>query len=348
MRRVSRSPARSSFFLGICLSVVLAGLVGCGSNDAPEGNANKASRLGPRTAAGPIQVVATVGTVADLARGVGGSRVDVRQIMGTGVDPHLYRATRDDIQALSKAEIVFYSGLMLEGKMGDTLVKMSRDKPVYAVTEALDEATLLEPPEFAGHFDPHVWMDVSAWSKCAQVVADALSEFDPDHQQEYQSAAERYRSDLDRLHRYGLEALGSIPESRRVLITSHDAFNYFGRAYGLEVLGVQGISTESEAGLQRVNELVDLIVERKVAAVFVESSVSRKNILALVEGAQARDWKVEIGGELFSDAMGAEGTYEGTYLGMLDHNITLTSRALGGNAPERGMQGKLAAPEPRE
>jgi manganese/zinc/iron transport system substrate-binding protein len=225
--------------------------------------------------------------------------------------------------------------------MVDTLLKVSRTKPVYAVTENIEEESLLEPEDFSGHYDPHVWMDVSAWSQCIDVIAKALGEFDPQNAKDYQSNAAAYQKELAKLHAYGRQAIGSIPEKSRVLITSHDAFNYFGRAYGMDVQGVQGISTESEAGLQRINALVDLIVERQIKAVFVESSVPRKNIEAIVSGARSRGSEVVIGGELFSDAMGEEGTYEGSYIGMLDHNITLTARALGGEAPSRGLQGKL-------
>jgi manganese/zinc/iron transport system substrate-binding protein len=290
----------------------------------------------------PVRAVATVGMVGDVVRNVGGDKIEVTQIMGPGVDPHLYKATRDDVQAIMNGDIVFYSGLMLEGKMIDSLVKVARSKPVYAVTELIDEANLLEPDDFQGHYDPHVWMDVSAWSKCVDSAAKALGEFDPKNAETYQSNARDYSAQLAKLHEYGLKSIASIPEGSRVLITSHDAFNYFGRAYGLEVQGVQGISTESEAGLQRINDLVDLIVKKNVKAVFVESSVPRKNIEALVDGAKSRGHEVSIGGELFSDAMGEAGTYEGTYVGMLDHNITLVTRSLGGDAPERGMQGKLS------
>lgn len=290
----------------------------------------------------PIQAVATVGMVADIVRNVGGEHVEVTQLMGTGVDPHLYTTTRDDVQAIMSGDIVFYCGLMLEGKMSDTLVTVARKKPVIAVTELIDRGQLLEPEDFQGHFDPHVWMDVSAWSVCVDAVAGALAEFDASHADAYRANADAYRKRLAALHEYGLKSCASIPEESRVLITSHDAFNYFGRAYELDVQGVQGISTESEAGLQRVNELVDMIVAKKVRAVFVESSVPRKNIEALVEGARARNHEITIGGELFSDAMGETGTYEGTYIGMLDHNITLVTRALGGEAPESGMQGRLS------
>jgi manganese/zinc/iron transport system substrate-binding protein len=247
------------------------------------------------------------------------------------------------VNAILQSDITFYCGLMLEGKMTDTLIKVARDKPVIAVTEGLDESRLLEPQEMQGHYDPHVWMDVSAWSECVDRVADALVELDKPHADQFRANAAAFKLQLDALHKYAQEALASIPESSRILITSHDAFNYFGRAYGLEVQGIQGLSTESEAGLQRINELVDLLVSRKIQAVFVESSVPRKNIDSLIEGARAKGHPVMVGGELYSDAMGPSGTYEGTYVGMLDHNITSVARALSGQAPEHGLHGKLSS-----
>ncbi|QDT25255.1 metal ABC transporter solute-binding protein, Zn/Mn family [Gimesia panareensis] len=289
----------------------------------------------------PIPVAATVGMVADLVKNVGQEYVDVHQIMGSGVDPHMHKASRDDVVTIMNSDIVFYSGLMLEGKMTDTLIKVSRNKPVFAVTELIDEKTLLEPEDFHGHYDPHVWMDVSAWAQCVDAVKDALIKYDPKHADVYENNAKAYKQQLEQLHEYGQKTLKTIPEDSRTLITSHDAFNYFGRAYGLDVQGVQGISTESEAGLKRINELVDLLVKKKIKAVFVESSVSKKNITALIEGARAQGHQIVIGGELFSDAMGEPGTYEGTYIGMLDHNMTTVARALGGTAPEKGMQDKL-------
>jgi manganese/zinc/iron transport system substrate-binding protein len=290
----------------------------------------------------PIKAVVTVGMVADIVRNVGGEHVQVEQLMGAGVDPHLYKATRDDIASIMNGDIIFYSGLKLEGKMADTLEELGRTRPVFAVTELIDQNYLLEPENAAGHFDPHVWMDVSAWVTCVDAVSTSLSKFDPDHATYYQSNAESYKKQLNSLHEYGKTSIATIPDGSRILITSHDAFNYFGRAYGLEVRGVQGISTESEAGLQQVNELVDLIVAKKVKAVFVESSVPRKNIEAIIEGANSRGHSVIVGGELFSDAMGESGTYEGTYIGMLDHNITLVAIGLGGNAPPGGLNGKLS------
>ncbi len=289
----------------------------------------------------PYQVTTTVGMVNDIVKNVAGDKANAKAIMGPGVDPHLYKPTRDDVSAMMRADVVFYSGLLLEGKMSDTLIKVARNKPVYAVTELIDEKYLLEPEDFAGHFDPHVWMDASAWGKCVEAAGKSLAEFDPKNAEEYRANAAAYVAQCQKLFEYGKKSIATIPENSRVLITSHDAFNYFGRAYGLTVMGVQGISTESEAGLQRVNEMVDLLVKKKVKAVFVESSVSPKNIEALIEGAKARGHDIKVGGELFSDAMGADGTYEGTYIGMIDHNITLVTRGLGGEAPAGGMQGKL-------
>jgi manganese/zinc/iron transport system substrate-binding protein len=238
---------------------------------------------------------------------------------------------------------VFYSGLMLEGKMADTLARLGRTRPVHAVTELIEPGFLLEPEEQPGHPDPHVWMDPAAWARAAEAVAGALAAFDPPQAAAYRERAARYAARCHALRAYGQQVMATIPEPRRVLVSSHDAFRYFGRAFGLRVLGVQGLSTESEAGLQRINRLVDFLVEHEVPAVFVESSVSPKSIQALVQGAQARGWRVRVGGELFSDAPGEEGTYEGTYLGMLDHNLTTVARALGGIAPARGWQGKLEA-----
>jgi manganese/zinc/iron transport system substrate-binding protein len=279
--------------------------------------------------------------VADLVREVGGPHVRVQQLMGAGVDPHLYKVTRDDVRSILQSDIVFYSGLMLEGKMAATLEKIGRQKPVVAITQRLPKTELLEPDDAAGHFDPHVWMDVRAWEKGVPVVADALAQLDPAHRDEYFQRAASYQQQLIELDEYARRTIGSIPPEQRILITSHDAFNYFGRAYGLDVRGIQGLSTESEGGLKQVNALVDLMVDRGIQAVFIESSVPRKNIDALIEGARSRGHEVAIGGELFSDAMGEPGTYEGTYVGMIDHNVTLTARALGGEAPPRGMAGRL-------
>ena len=286
-------------------------------------------------------VTTTTGMVTDIVRQVCGDKASVEGIIGEGVDPHLYKPTRADLNALAHADLVFYSGLVLEGKMTDVLEKMSEKKPVIAVTESVDKNYLLLPPEFAGHPDPHLWMDVGGWMKAVEVVSQTLSDYDKPNAQFYQSNAESYLAQLKALEEYAKTSIATIPEQSRVLVTAHDAFNYMGRAYGIEVVGIQGISTESEAGLNDLNRLVDMLVENNVTAVFVETSVADKNVKALIEGARAQGLEVKIGGTLFSDAMGAPGTYEGTYIGMIDHNITTIVNALGGNAPEKGLNGKL-------
>lgn len=320
-------------FFAVLLSVLLSG---CQKAADPEQTSGS-------DIAQPIKVLATVGMVADLVKQIGGEHTSVKQLMGPGVDPHLYKATRDDMQQIMSADIVFSSGLMLEGRLEDTLKTVGKKRPVFAITSRLPSEMLLSPDGAGGHPDPHVWMDVAAWTSCIDVIEGALSEHDATQADDFKANGILLRTQLRALHEYGLSSIASIPQSNRILVTSHDAFSYFGRAYGLEVVGVQGLSTESEAGLQRINELVDLLVERKVAAVFVESSVPQKNMLALIDGAKSRGHDVKVGGELFSDAMGAEGSYEGTYVGMLDHNITTVARALGGSVPEGGLLGNLAA-----
>lgn len=291
----------------------------------------------------PYKVTCTVGMVTDIVREIAGDKADVSGIIGESIDPHTYQPTRDDIVALTNADIVFYNGRLLEGKMTDTLIKVGRQHPVFAVTDGIPDDQLLSPPEFEGHYDPHVWMDVSLWRKCAAFCATTLREFDPDNAALYESNHRDLDARMAALDAYVRDVVSTIPRDRRVLVTAHDAFNYFGRAYDVDVRGIQGISTESEAGIKDINRLVNLIVDRRIAAVFVESSVSQKNVTALVEGAAARGHTVTIGGTLFSDAMGRSGAYEGTYIGMIDHNATTIVRALGGRAPERGMNGTLAA-----
>ncbi|MCB5173596.1 metal ABC transporter solute-binding protein, Zn/Mn family [Microvirga lenta] len=295
-----------------------------------------------RAQAGPIKVVATTGMIADAARQVGGDLVEVKALMGPGVDPHSYRQTRTDIVAMINADLVLWHGLYLEAQMEDFMRDLGRKRAVVAVAEALPKEKLQAHDDYANKFDPHVWMNPDLWSHVVIAVRDALIAARPEAKATFEANAEAHLKDLAELAAYAKKVLASVPAESRVLLTAHDAFNYFGAAYGFEVLGIQGISTESEAGLSRISELVDMLVSRKVRAVFVESSVSDRNIRALVEGAAARGHKVIVGGELFSDAMGENGTYEGTYLGMIDHNATTIARALGGEAPERGMRGRLS------
>jgi manganese/zinc/iron transport system substrate-binding protein len=290
-----------------------------------------------------ITVVATTGMIADTARAIGGDHVDVRALMGPGVDPHAYRQTRSDIVAMTRADLVLGHGLYLEAQMEDFFEDLGRRRMVVPVAEAMPRNLLLAHEDYDNRFDPHVWMDPDLWRHVAAEIRDALAEVDPENAAFYLASAESFLTELDTVSAYARETLASVPDDSRVLLTAHDAFNYFGQAYGFEVLGIQGISTESEAGLVRIAELVDLLVARDIRAVFVESSVSDRNIRALIEGAAARGHEVRIGGELFSDAMGEPGSYEGTYIGMIDHNVTIITRSLGGDVPERGMSGQLSA-----
>lgn len=280
----------------------------------------------------PLRIVVTIGMLADLVRQIGGEQVVVETLMGEGIDPHLYKPTRGDVQAIVRADAVFYCGLMLEGKMAETLASVAEDKRVYAIGDGLPRERLLAGDSPHASFDPHVWMDVSLWSQSLDTITAALAEFEQLDRAALQRRSDELRQRLNKVHEYGVQVMGTIPAERRWLVTSHDAFAYFGRAYGLEVAGVQGISTESEAGLQRINELVDLLVERSVPAVFVESSVPQKSLESIVKGAQSRGHTVTLGGPLFSDAMGPAGTEQGTYVGMMCHNFELIARGLGGQA----------------
>jgi manganese/zinc/iron transport system substrate-binding protein len=292
----------------------------------------------PYSGSYPYKASATTGMIGDIVKQVAGDKAQVTVIIGPGVDPHVYKASRNDMVTLTRSQVIFYNGLHLEGQMGDILGKIGKQRPVYAVTELIDKAELIGDAHKA---DPHVWMDVAKWSSAVQAVSKSLSEFDPTHAPVYATNAARYQKDLGLLSAYSAKVLASIPEKQRTLITAHDAFSYLGKAYGIKVLGIQGLSTESEAGLQDINRLVDLIVDNQIPAVFVESSVPDKNVRALVEGARSRGQQIIVGGELFSDAMGSADTYEGTYIGMIDHNVTIIARSLGGQAPEKGMQNKL-------
>lgn len=272
-----------------------------------------------------IRVVCTTGMVADLVRNIGGDRVQVDQLMGEGVDPHLYKSSPGDLARLDASDLIFYSGLHLEGKMSELFERIATRKRTIAVTSQLAHDKLLGE---ANSHDPHVWMDVALWSETTQAVFQALSEFDPAHTADYQTRLNSYRQQLAALDQECRSKLSSIPAERRVLVTAHDAFSYFGRAYQTEVRAIQGISTESEAGVREINELVSFLVERKIKAVFVETSVSDRNIQALIEGCQSRGHRVTIGGALYSDAMGTAGTPEGTYVGMIRKNVTTIVDAL--------------------
>ncbi len=294
-------------------------------------------------AAAPLNIVATTGMIADTAQRIGGDLVAVRGLMGPGVDPHGYRQTRSDIVAMTRADAVLWHGLYLEAQMESFLADLSRKVPVFAVAEAVPAEKLLSHADYDGRYDPHVWMDPQLWQDVTREITRALSSLQPENADVFARNEAEFLGELDALSVYAVTHLSAVPQEKRVLITAHDAFGYFGAAYGFEVVGIQGISTDSEAGLNRISELVSFLVTRGIGAVFVETSVSDRNIRALIEGAAAQGHDVTIAGALFSDAMGQEGTYEGTYPGMIDHNVTTIAAALGAEVPLRGRLGKLAA-----
>lgn len=285
----------------------------------------------------PIKIVATTGMIADIAREVGGDKVSVSTIIKPGGDPHLYKASPQDMLEFVRADLILFHGLLLEGKMADVLSKYAAKKKAVAVAESIPKNKLLRAGEFAEHFDPHVWMDVALWQTVVTATKDVLASFDPKNAAHYEQHAINYNGQLAGLHRYASSVISTIPFDQRVLVTAHDAFQYFGRTYDMAVRGIQGISTESEAGLRDINVLVDYLVEKKIPAIFVESTIAPKNVEALIEGAKAKGHTVTIGGTLYSDALGQEGTREGTYIGMIESNVNTIGRALGGMVPEKGF-----------
>jgi manganese/zinc/iron transport system substrate-binding protein len=293
-------------------------LVGCGQVVMAE--VDTAERV--------INAVTTTGMITDIVENVGGERLEVTGLMGPGIDPHLYKATAGNVTELINADIIFYNGLHLEAQLGEVLEQMHSRTVTVAVSDGIDRASLLAPLEFEGAYDPHIWMDVNLWMDAVRVVRDSLVELDPAHAAIYQSNASKYLAELEDLHRYVLSQAAKVPPDQRILITAHDAFNYFGRAYGFEVRGLQGISTASEASTADVQDLAAFIVERRVPAIFVETSVPTRTIDAVKAAAQAQGFTVRLGGELFSDALGNPGTPEGTYIGMVRHNIDTIIDAL--------------------
>lgn len=306
-------------FLIILLASLSLVLSACGSPSA------QATDLSKR----PINVTTTVGMIADLVKNIGGERVNVVGLMGPGVDPHLYKPSASDIEKLENADIIFYGGLELEGRMTDVFVKIARaGKPTFPVSENIDQNKLRQPEEFEGKYDPHIWFDVTLWQDAVRTVNTELARLDPSSKELYQRNTDAYLAQLDELHSYIQEQVVQVPAESRVLITAHDAFGYFGAQYGFEVRGLQGTSTATEAGAGDVQALVSFIVEHKIKAIFVESSVPAATIEAVQAGAKAANWDVQIGGELFADAMGTDGTPEGTYIGMVRHNVDTIVSAL--------------------
>ncbi len=308
------------FWKIVTLAMVTAMLTACGAATGETGG-NPADQK--------LRVVTTTGMIADIAQNVGGERVEVTALMGPGVDPHLYRASEGDVRRLEEADVVLYNGLHLEAQMGRVLEQMGK-RTTVAVTDGIDRDKLLTPAEFQGNYDPHVWFDVTLWMKAAEEVRDTLIAIDPGQADTYRANADQYLSQLRELDGYVREQAQRIPEDKRVIVTAHDAFNYFGRAYGFEVRGLQGISTAAEAGTADVQNMAGFIAERQIPAIFVESSVSPRAVEALQKAVRARGQEVAIGGQLFSDAMGDPGTPDGTYVGMVRHNIDTIVSALSG------------------
>ena len=301
-----------------CATLLVLLVTGCAGGDRPAGNAGS----------GRLRVLATTGMVADAARVIGGDAVEVTALMGPGVDPHLYKASESDVRALSNADLVLYNGLHLEGKMAELFTRLAASRHVVALAAGVPESLLHHPEAFEGQPDPHLWFDVALWSRAVERARDALIEARPAERAAFETRASAYLDTLRALDAWTRAEMATIPTQQRVLVTAHDAFGYFGHAYGVEVVALQGISTVSEFGLADVRRLVELIVTRRVKAVFVESSVPRRSIEAVVEGCRARGHDVTIGGTLYSDALGADGTPEGTYLGMVRANVTTIVKAL--------------------
>ena len=279
-----------------------------------------------------IQIVTTISQIGEPIEVIGGDRVDVESLMGPGVDPHLYKATQGDINTLQNADIILYNGLHLEGNMGEVFANMSANKTIVSLGESLDKEKFLMDEE--GAIDPHIWFDVDLWKEALDVAVEELKQFSPEDADYFEENKQTYFSKLDELKKEAVEKISSIPEEQRVLVTAHDAFGYFGRMNDIEVIGLQGLSTEDEVGLSDIGSTVQLLIEKKVPAVFIESSINQSSIRAVIDGASKEGLEVTLGGELFSDAMGAKGTEEGTYLGMYHHNVNTIYQALIGGSKQ--------------
>lgn len=319
--KVKKSPfERAKMTLGVLALIVLAAC------SKVEGQADQIRRSADDTS---IQVVATIGMITDVVREVGGKQVEVTGLMGPGVDPHLYKASQGDIEKLDNAEVVFYGGLHLEGKMTEIFEKLEQRKRTVAVSKDIDPALLRSGANAGGtQYDPHIWFNVRHWMTATQTIRDTLSAYDPDHADVYRKNAEAYIGELEKLDAEIKERIAEIPEQDRVLVTAHDAFGYFGDAYGIQVMGLQGISTAAEYGSKDVAKLRDFLVENKIKAVFVESSIPTKSMEAVIAGAAELGHTVKIGGELYSDSLGEAGSEADTYIHMVRHNVDTIVEAL--------------------
>ncbi|WP_152657464.1 metal ABC transporter solute-binding protein, Zn/Mn family [Oceanobacillus sp. CFH 90083] len=308
----------------LCLAMVIGilFLAACGS-DSKEGNASE------EEGDEPIEIVTTIAQIGEPLSVIGGDLVHVESLMGPSVDPHLYNPTQSDISKLYDADIIFFNGLNLEANMVEPLEAIGTEKPVLAIGETLPESVLLDDEEEAGATDPHIWFDYHLWQDALDAAVEELKEYAPEHADTLEAGKQEYFAQLQALDEEAAK-LQDIPEAQRVLVTAHDAFGYFGKLHDIEVIGLQGLSTESEIGVSDINDTITIIAENQVPAIFVESSVNQDSINAVIEGAADNGVEVEVGGELYSDAMGEAGSEEGTYIGMYKHNIDTIYEALSG------------------
>ncbi|WP_373516591.1 metal ABC transporter solute-binding protein, Zn/Mn family [Pricia sp.] len=277
---------------------------------------------------GKLNIVTTTTMITDLVKNIGRDSVSLQGLMGSGVDPHLYKASEGDVSKLTGADVVFYSGLHLEGKLVDVFEKMGRYSNTIALAEVLDKGSLIGSEYFASNFDPHIWFNIEYWKQITNYLTEELGKMDPDNASFYEDNKEQYLKKLDALEEEVRQTIATLPEEKRVLVTAHDAFNYFGKEYGFEVVGLQGLSTATEAGVQDVQNLAQLIIDKQVKAIFVESSVPKRTIEALQQAVKSQGYDVQIGGTLYSDALGSSGTEEGTYIGMFRYNVNTIVEAL--------------------
>lgn len=311
-KKMSELIKKSFFTVFFLFSLFLAA---CSDSSSSQASSNE----------GKIKIVTTIAQIGNPLSVIGGDRVEVESLMGPSVDPHLYNATHSDITKIEKADLVFYNGLNLEANMVEIFNKIGKTKPVLAVGETISEELLLYDED--NNIDPHLWFDIDLWKQAIEAAVEELKEYDPDEAEFFEENKQAYFAELDELKKEA-EKLLEIPESKRILVTAHDAFGYFGNAYDMKVVGLQGLSTDSEIGVSDIQETIDIVAEYQVPAVFVESSISEDSINAVIEGAKSKGIDLALGGELFSDAMGEAGTEEGTYIGMYRHNVNTIYGAL--------------------
>tara|TARA_R110002049_G_scaffold46851_2_gene135900 strand:+ start:10831 stop:11736 length:906 start_codon:yes stop_codon:yes gene_type:complete len=280
-----------------------------------------------KKANGKLNVVATTSMITDLVKNIGGDYINLQGLMGSGVDPHLYKASEGDVSKLANADIIFYNGLHLEGKLVEVFEKMKTVKTI-AISDALDKNTLIGSEYFASNYDPHIWFNVNYWMQATEFIVQKLSEAIPEQKATFEVNGATYLAQLKSLKDKLEATISYLPKEQRILVTAHDAFNYFGKAFDFEVVGLQGLSTATEAGVQDVQKLAAFIIEKNVKAIFVESSVPRRTIEALQAAVKSKNHNVIIGGTLYSDALGNVGTIEGTYIGMFEYNVNTIVNAL--------------------